>query len=72
MNNRKMRKIFGGTQRRMRDSLIKQRRGYIGPIEHDNKLVVGSVQSMIFKPNDEGAFWLTPDQREAKREIRTV
>jgi hypothetical protein len=65
LNVKKMTKSFGGKQGKLRDTVIKQQQGYLGP--HDPKLKVGDAQHMIFQPTDEGPFWMTPEEREKRR-----
>ncbi|KAI2513548.1 hypothetical protein MHU86_688 [Fragilaria crotonensis] len=45
----------------MKDSVIKSVDGYLGPHNHDFKLNVGDVQSMVFRPGDDGPYWMTPE-----------
>jgi hypothetical protein len=44
-----------------------QTNGYLGPHEHDCKLKVGDEQKMIFGPDDEGPYWMTPEEKEKTR-----
>ena len=34
---------------------------------HNCKLKVGDEQKMIFSPDDEGPYWMTPEEREQTR-----
>ena len=62
----KMSKTYGGrAQRKMRETIIKQSLGYLGP--HSPKLQVGDTQSMVFSATDSGPFWMTEVQREETR-----
>jgi len=67
LNVRNMNKGFGGSKPKMHDTVIHKAKGYLGPFEHDKKLRVGDIQSMVFRAEDEGPFWLKPEQREATR-----
>jgi len=44
--------------------MIKKEKGYLGPFP--SKLKPSDVQSMVFKPSDEGLFWMTPEECESK------
>ena len=66
---RDMNKSFGGSSKgKLRDSNLTE--GCIGPHLHDKVLSVNNTQSMCFGPNDEGPFWMTPEEREQKRHQR--
>jgi len=65
LNVKKMTKNFGGTQRKMRDTVIKQEKGYLGT--YLSKLKPGDTQSMVFKETDDGPFWMSTEQRENTR-----
>ena len=54
LNVKKMTKSFGGNQRKMRDTVIKQEKGYLGP--YLRILNPGDTQSMVFKDRDNGPF----------------
>ena len=60
-----MSKGYGGAQKKLHDTIIKQKDGYLGP--HSPVLNVGNVQLMYFKPKDTGPFWMNETEREAKR-----
>ena len=64
---RAMRKEYKGIQPKMRESVILREEGFLGPFQHDNKLKVGDTQQMVFKQDDAGPFWLSPDERERMR-----
>ena len=60
-----MSKYYGGNQSTLRDAPIYQEEGILGPFPQ--KLSVGDVQKMVFQDTDDGPFWLSPGEREAKR-----
>jgi hypothetical protein len=60
-----MKKGYGGTQSRLRPAPIYQEEGILGPFPR--KLAVGDIQRMVFQPTDEGPFWMSPEERHAKR-----
>jgi hypothetical protein len=60
-------KGYGGEQNIMRESMIKSVDGYLGPHNHDCKLNVGDVQSMVFHPSDHGPYWMTPKEQQQTR-----
>ena len=60
-----MNKGFGGVQPMMRESMIKQRDGYLG--SHSHTINVGDVQSFTFKSTDDGPFWMSREERELNR-----
>jgi hypothetical protein len=62
-----MNKGYGGEQNKMKASIINSVDGYLGPHEHDRKLKVGDEQKMIFGPDDEGPYWMTPEEKEKTR-----
>ena len=62
-----MNKGYGGEQNKMKDSMIKSAHGYLGPHDHDRKLKVGNVQSMVFRPSDDGPYWMTPEEQQQTR-----
>jgi hypothetical protein len=62
-----MNKGYGGEQNKMKASIINSVEGYLGPYVHDRKLKVGDEQKMIFSPEDEGPYWMTPEEREKTR-----
>ena len=65
-----MSKSFGGAQQIMRDSKIIKESGFLGP--YTRKLKVGDTQSMIFKSDDAGPWYLSFEQREAQRDDRAT
>ena len=58
-----MNKYYGGIQNLMRDSKI-ENVTYLGPFDHPDKLQIGQIQLMIFKPNDAGPFYLSDEKKE--------
>jgi hypothetical protein len=70
LNIKKMTKGFGGAQRKMRDTAIKQEKGFLGT--YPRKLNPGDIQSMVFKSTDEGPFWMTRDEQEKTRHDQLV
>ena len=63
-----MNKGYGGEQNVMRASTIHSADGYLGPHAYIiGKLKVGDVQKMIFSADDEGPYWMTPEEREQTR-----
>jgi hypothetical protein len=63
-----MNKGYGGEQNVMRASTIRSADGYLGPHAYIvGKLKVGDVQKMIFSADDEGPYWMTPEEREQTR-----
>jgi hypothetical protein len=62
-----MNKGYGGEQNKMKASTISSVEGFLGPYVHNHKLKVGDKQKMIFSPEDEGPYWMTPEEREKTR-----
>ncbi|KAI2497782.1 hypothetical protein MHU86_16724 [Fragilaria crotonensis] len=54
----------------MRDTTILKEDGFLGP--YSPKLKVGDTQSMIFKSDDAGPWYLSSEQREAQRNDRAT
>lgn len=66
MNVQMMNTHFGGRQRLVRDSEIKQEQGYLG--KRDNSILTpGDTQIMIFEDNSEGPFYLSTSKRVARK-----
>ncbi len=65
-----MTRSYGGTQRKMRDTVIKGERGYLGP--YLRKLNPGDTQSMVFKETDEGPFWMKKTEQENSRHDKII
>jgi hypothetical protein len=62
-----MNKGYGGEQNKMKESIIQSVDGYLGEHEHEGKLHVGDVQYMIFRPCDNGPYWMTREEQEQTR-----
>ena len=67
LNAENMLRGYGGKQALLRDTTIEQEEGCLGP-KIGRTLNVGDVQSFIFKPTDEGPFYLNAQEREMKRQ----
>ena len=65
-----MSRTYGGAQAIMRDSIITTTEGFLGP--HSPKLKCGDTQSMVFKPEDTGPWYLSNEQRVAQRKDRAT
>ena len=66
LSEKTMNKMYGGTQNKMRDTTI-QDDTYLGLFSHPERLKVGQVQSMQFQPYNDGPFYLSPAERECKK-----
>ena len=66
----RMNKSYGGVQPMMRESKIKDHDGYLGM--HERTLQVGDTQSFVFTSDDEGPFWMSPEERELNRHDRLL
>ena len=67
LDAREMSMKFGGSQPKMRDTVIMD--DYY-PFEHKDGSPVlkqGNTQRMVFRETDEGPFWLTPEERIERR-----
>jgi hypothetical protein len=62
-----MNKAFGGIQPKMRETKIKEVKGYLGPYLTPGTLQPGDIQSMVFQPTDSGPFWMSPEEQEKRR-----
>jgi hypothetical protein len=62
-----MNKGYGGEQNVMRASTIHSADGYLGPFVHNRKLNVGDEHKMVFSADDEGPYWMSPEEREQTR-----
>ncbi|KAI2500973.1 hypothetical protein MHU86_13518 [Fragilaria crotonensis] len=51
---------YGDEQNISKESIIKGVDGYLGLHNHNCKLNVGDVQSMVFPPSDNGSYRMTP------------
>jgi len=67
LNASKMQVNYGGKQSHLRDSVISQVDGYLGPFHHEKMLKVGDTQSFVFKADDEGPFYLSDPDKEARK-----
>jgi hypothetical protein len=65
LNALNMSKSYGGTKEQMRDTVTMSEEGYLGT--HSLILGVGKIQSMVFKTDDHGPWYLTPDQQDLQR-----
>ncbi len=65
-----MSKLYGGKQSYLHDTTIQQEQGYLG--NYSRTLMPGDIQKMTFQPGDDGPFYLTPEQREERREDKMV
>ncbi len=67
LNVEQMNKTFGGNQPKMRETKIKETKGYLGPYLHPDMLRPGDIQSMVFGPTDSSPFWMSPEEKEKRR-----
>ena len=65
LNAENMNKSYGGNKPKLRDTLISQEHGYLGP--YPRQLQPGDTQKMVFLPSDEGPFWMSQAEREKRR-----
>ena len=64
-----MSKGYGGAQAKMRETMIVQEEGYLGP--HSPILKVGDTESLVFLPTDStGPWYLSPEQQQLQRHDR--
>lgn len=70
LNALHMSKHFGGSQPLMRDTTILSDTGFLG--KYSPRLRIGDTQSMIFKPEDIGPWYLSPEERERQRHDRAT
>jgi hypothetical protein len=70
LNALHMSKNFGGSQPLMRDTTILSDNGFLGP--HSPQLKIGDTQSLIFKPEDSGPWYLSPKERQRQRHNRAT
>lgn len=61
LNVNNMNTGYGGAQTHMRDTVLTD--GCVGPYIADHILSVGDTQCMVFKEEDVGPFWMTPEER---------
>jgi hypothetical protein len=62
LNANSMNKEYGGKQPTMRETLIEEEDGYLGPFPR--VLEVEMLQSLVFSPTDEGPYWLSVEEKE--------
>ena len=67
LNANRVIKGYGGSSPTQRASKIAQAEGYLGPHEHDKRLQVHQIQSMVFERGDVGPCWMTPDEQERNK-----
>ena len=70
LNALQMSRNYGGTQPIMRDTVIMNAEGYLGP--HSPCLEVGQTQSFAFTAEDLGPWYLSPQQRDFQRHNRST
>jgi hypothetical protein len=70
LNVENMSKSYGGKQRIIRPSTIREERGYLG--RFNRKLNPGDVQHFVFSDCDEGPFWMNNVEREQKRHDKVI
>jgi hypothetical protein len=58
---------FGGKQKRLHDSLIKEAEGYLGTFNDAHRISIGQDQSFVFKESDVGPFYMTAAERNERR-----
>jgi hypothetical protein len=62
-------KGYGGAQAKMREAMIVQEEGYLGP--HSPILKDGNTQSLVYLPTDStGPWYLSPEQQQLQRHDR--
>jgi hypothetical protein len=66
LNAIQMSRTYGGAQAIVRDTTILDADDFLGS-HLPRSLNVGDVQSFVFKPGDNGPFYLTPEQRQIQR-----
>jgi hypothetical protein len=62
-----MNKGYGGEQNIMKESMIKSVDGYLGPHNHNCKLNVSDIQSMVLHPSANRPYWMTPEEQQQTR-----
>jgi hypothetical protein len=70
LNVSRMTRNFGGAQRKMRDTQIKQEKGYLGPFPRI--LNPGDIQSLVFKSTDDGPFWMSREERKKTQHDQVI
>jgi hypothetical protein len=71
LSAQQMSRHFGGTQPIMRDTIIVDAQGYLGP-HLPCLLEVGQTQSFVFKADDCGPWYLSPEQRDLQRHSKAT
>ena len=71
LNATQMSRSYGGAQAIIRDTTILDADGFLGP-HLPCSLNIGDIQSFVFKPDDSGPFYLTPEQRQIQRHNRST
>ncbi len=61
-----------GSQAKMRNTTIVERKGYLGTYLHSEMLKLGEIQTMVFHQHDSGPFWMTPQEREKRRHDEVI
>jgi hypothetical protein len=61
LNAQQMSNSYGGAQPRMRDTVIMAKEEYLGP--HLPLLGIADTQSLVFKADDVGPWYLSADQQ---------
>jgi hypothetical protein len=67
LNARRVNKIFGGKQPMMRDSVITNACCFGEYHTNFNPLQLNGTQKMHFTSDDIGPFYMTPEEREARK-----
>jgi hypothetical protein len=62
LNAGNMSKSFGERQKKLHDTEIKQKDGYLGPFSQTRKVV--DIRKMCFHSTDNGPFWMTLEEME--------
>ena len=60
-----MSKKYGGKQRKIMNNKILTHKGYLG--ECDRILNPSDTQSMVFSDDDDGPFWMSPEDRLSQK-----
>ena len=67
LSTKKVRNNFGGTQPKMRDSKLTSLENFGLCIDLLNQLKLNDVQSMVFKSDDYGPFYMKPEEAKARK-----
>ena len=66
LNHHRMNRAFGGKSvPMMRDTIMIQEEGYLGPFPRI--LEPGDTQSLVFVTSDSGPFWMSSEEKEESR-----